>query len=354
MAPSEPWIISKNQDLLWFWGSALISLSAGAVALRWPTLALPLFCLWLLMADGPHFWATWTRSYWDPMERARRGPLLRRSLWIWAPGFACWGLSLWWAPAWHGFLAVAALWGYHHAVRQNYGIWALYARRAGLSPVARQQDTVFLYAILWGIFGWFSLAHPLNQAEIGLALPPAVPAALGVACAGLGVGYAGLLLGRWWRQTPVLPGLFCLIPCAGLYAAGFVWVGGQEPVIGGYHNLEQAFAVLALSTGLQHGLQYVGLVAAAGQRRYPDGGPSLAARLSAHPKRAWAFYLLISVPYLGLNLLRTAAPGVVVGNTWTEGLALCLYWGFVLHHYLLDQYIWRPHADPVLRQDLAL
>lgn len=65
-------------------------------------------------------------------------------------------------------------------------------------------------------------------------------------------------------------------------------------------------------------------------------------------------YVLLSVPYVGLNLLRSAAPGVSVGTPLLQGLALALYWGFALHHYVVDQYIWRPHADPRLRADLGL
>ena len=357
MARSEPgWIIDRRADLLWFWGSALISLAAGALGLVWPALALPLFCAWLLFGDGPHFWATWTRSLWDPMERARRGPVLRRAGWIYLPGFVCWGLSraTGWSGFWHAFLGLAALWGYHHAVRQDYGLWSLYARRAGLSAREKRGESWFLYGSMWWIFAWFTVAHPLNAAELGLHVPGWLgPAMLDVWLVSMGLFACNIML-RLLRRQSTLPGLFILGPCAGLYGAGFLWIGMREPLVAGAANLEQSVAVLALANGLQHGLQYLGLVGFTAHNRYPEGGASLGARLSARPLRAWAVYVALSVPYVALNLARSAAPGVVPSNTTLVDLALCLYWGFVLHHYVLDQHIWRPHVDAQLRADLRL
>lgn len=358
MARSDPgaWIIGRRADLFWFWGSAGLSLAAGAAAMTWPVLALPIFCAWLLLGDGPHFWSTWTRSYWDPMERGRRGAVLWRSLWIFAPGFLCWGL--WRATGvmapWTGFLLVAALWGYHHAVRQDYGLWSLYARRAAVTAAERKVDAGFLYGLLWGIFAWFSVAHPLNASELGRPLPGWVaPGLLGAWAVGAMI-YGSIILYRIINKRPVLPALFVLLPCVGLYAVGFLWIGLREPVIAGATNLEQAFAVLAVANGLQHGLQYLGLVHFAAGNRYPSGGPSLGERLSAHPARAWLFYVALSLPYVALNLSRGAAPGVHPASATLIGLSLCLYWGFVLHHYYLDQHLWRPHQDPALRHDLRL
>ena len=353
---TSPWIISRGQDLLWFWAGAAVSLGAGLLALRWPVLALPLFCAWLLFSDGPHFWATWTRTYFDPLERARRGRLLTTSWLIWAPGFACLAAArLLDAPGiFDAFLAVAAIWGWHHFVRQDYGIWALYARKTGLNAEERREDTFFLYGALWLLFAWFSLAHPLNQASVPFALPawlaPDLAAALGVFAG----AYALKLLLRSRRGRPVTPGLFVLVPNLLFQWIGFQIVGMAEPTIPGFTNTEQAFAVLGIANGITHGMQYLGLVAFAAHNRYPEGGPSLGARMSGRPALGYAVYLLLSVPYVAVNLLREAAPGVHLVGPTAAGIALCVYWGFVLHHYLLDQYIWRPHLDARLRADLGL
>jgi len=35
-------------------------------------------------------------------------------------------------------------------------------------------------------------------------------------------------------------------------------------------------------------------------------------------------------------------------------IAFCLWWGMLMHHYYLDQRIWRPSATPELRRVLAV
>lgn len=355
MARSDRWIIGAGPDLLWFWASGFLALGLGAVAVAWPVLALPLFAAWMVFGDGPHFWATWTRSLWDRAERARRGTLLRRGFLLWVPGFLCWGL---WAATghrapWELFLAGSAIWGIHHAVRQDYGLFSLYARRSGITPDERRWDSAFLYGLEWGLFAWFSVSHPLNRAEIGLDLPAlstGIVALLALASVVHGIS----LLVRAARGRPIVPGLFVLLACIGTTAIGYTLIGFAEPVIGGFTNIEQAFAVLALGLGLRHSLQYLGLVAWVGRNRYPQGGPGFGAWISVKPWRGFAIYALISIPYLGVNLLRGAAPGVHWSGPGLETFALCIYWGFVLHHYWLDQHIWRPHTDPALRADLRL
>lgn len=354
-AASSPWIISARQDLTWFWGGALVSLGAGALAATIPGLALPLFCLWLLCSDGPHFWATWTRSYFDPVERAEKRGVLLRSLLIFLPGFAAFGLSRAGVPGvWEAFLGVAALWGWHHFVRQDYGIWALYARHARLDANARRVDTAYLYGALWLVFLWFTVAHPLNAAELGLALPAWLDDVVGGALIAVSIGYAGVLATRFAAGQNILPGLFVLVPNVVLQTVGFYWIGLREPLIAGAGNLEQSFAVLGITNGVTHGFQYLGLVAFAARNRYPEGGVSLAAKISRSPWRGWMVYVALSVPYVFLNLYRNAAPGVTWGSPLVQGLSLSLYWGFLLHHYLVDQYIWRPHTDARVRADLGL
>src|SRR5580698_2469718 len=78
--PGVRWIISQREDLTWFIGSAL----AGylAVALMWagfPLLILQM--IWFFGVDGPHDFATVTRTYFDKAERKKLGWFL----WILVP-----------------------------------------------------------------------------------------------------------------------------------------------------------------------------------------------------------------------------------------------------------------------------
>jgi hypothetical protein len=71
------WIVSRDFDLGWFFGGSVLSLAAllffGAGV---PILVL--WWVWLLLFDGPHIAAAFTRTYLDPEEwRERRGVLVR-------------------------------------------------------------------------------------------------------------------------------------------------------------------------------------------------------------------------------------------------------------------------------------
>lgn len=355
------WIISRRADLLWFFASALLSLGLGLSVLARPSLGLPLLCAWLLLVDGPHFYATLLRTYLDPLERQRRGPLLRWSLLIWLPGPLCWAAaqSTGQSAPMDLFLLLTALWGYHHAVRQNYGIWSLYARKAGLGARERGIDRAALYGILWALFAWFTLTHPLNRQEFGLSAEPSglerplLGGLLGLILLSI-TAYGARTALRARRGEPTLPAIFLLFPVLSLFTLGFAAIGMMEPVVPAARTLEAAFVALAITNGMPHGLQYIGLVGWSSRQRHPDGQGSSGARLAARPAWAWLIAVALGLPYLLTNAYRGAIPGWGPGSPAAEGLAISLYWGLVLHHYLLDQYIWRPQQDAALRADLGL
>src|SRR5205085_4037082 len=70
------WLVSQRDDLVWFIGSAAVGyLALTLFALGFPPQPIVLF--WLIGVDGPHVFATATRSHFDRVERAKLGP------WIW-------------------------------------------------------------------------------------------------------------------------------------------------------------------------------------------------------------------------------------------------------------------------------
>jgi hypothetical protein len=182
------WIGGRGHDLAFFFGSALLAALVGAFALAVPGAVVPLFVAFLVLVDGPHLAATWTRTYLDPGFRARRGRLLVTSL-VWLlPGLAAWSLSR--ATGQRApidlFLLVAALWSFHHNVRQSYGVLAIYQHHARTAPPARRTDRLFLHGALWLAFGLFSFGHPQNRVFLGLpAEPPRLVATLGLVLFGL-------------------------------------------------------------------------------------------------------------------------------------------------------------------------
>ena len=83
VAPPQPWILSRHDDLLWFQGSVAAGLGLLAFFLAAPhldgaglapgrTVVLAVF-LWGVLFDGTHVWGTYARSYLAPDAASRAG-----------------------------------------------------------------------------------------------------------------------------------------------------------------------------------------------------------------------------------------------------------------------------------------
>ncbi len=381
-APTERgWIGGRRFDLVFFFGSSAAAALVGLVLVAAPALVVPAWWAWLWLFDGPHLFATWTRTYFDAEQRRSRRRLLVGSLLWLLPGpaaLAATKLTRSQAP-FDLFLLFAGVWSYHHYVRQHYGLLSIYERLTGARDRARRIDSLFLYGSLWGLFGLFLVTHPQNRVALSLpALLPAWGEALAIAVAvvmgAAGVAYASLVAARARRGEPVRPGLFTLLPVLGLSAFSYFVVGAWEPLFPEPQNPEQAFLAVTVVGGIVHGAQYLGIVFAVNRRRYAERGgddlsgrragrppaparaQSIASRLGRSPPLAYAFFVLLSLGYLAINAARGTGP-IVAFYPETSDLArlfLGLYWGLFFHHYYLDQKIWRPHEDAALRRELGL
>ncbi|HYH97127.1 hypothetical protein [Hyalangium sp.] len=360
----QGWISSARYDGVFFFGTALLAVLAGVLVLAAPALVVPVWWLWLALVDGPHFAATWVRTYLDPQERRTRGPLLAGSLLFLLPGFLALGLSrLLGAPAlFEAFLGFSALWAIHHAVRQHFGIMSIYQRLGGASPQARRLDSAFLHGTMWLMFVVYLLVFPVNRTMLGLPAEPGpeeqwAVRALAATSALVVLGY-GVLLGLRWRRGEALrSGLYALVVAVGTAAFGYFVVGAFEPLVPSPTNSEQLSFAVVIVGGTLHGLQYLGIIFATGRRRYAGSTEvSLAARLGRAPLLAYGVLLAVSLLYLVVNACRGVSPVVAVFPFDSDAARffLALYWGGALHHYYLDQKIWHPRRDPVLRRELGL
>jgi hypothetical protein len=358
------WIGGRRFDGFFFFGSSLIAGAVGLAVLAWPALLLPLWAAWLLFLDGPHVLATLGRTYLDARERKKRARLLVGSLLFFVPGLAAWAmlrltgeravLDL--------FLGFATLWSFHHAVRQNYGLLALYESFAKASPRERRFDSWFLYVSLWASFGLFLLGHPENRRILGLPveLPPVGRFVLvggGLALSLLSVAWLAYAAVRMLRGRGTRPALFLLCAAFGSALLPFFVIGPFEPLVRDPQTPEHMFMAAALVGGVMHSLQYLGIVVAANRRRFSRYEErSFAAMLGRAPVTAYGVLVGVSLLYLLLNSARGASP---VGSLFTEATAtgqlfLVLYWGVFFHHYYLDQRIWRVRQQPSLRYELGL
>jgi len=350
-------------DLAFFFGSALIAAFVGAIALAIPAAIVPLFVAFLVLVEGPHLVATFSRTYLDAGERARRGRMLALSLaWVF-PGIAAWLATR--AFGVRGpmdlFLLVAALWSFHHAVRQSWGILAIYQHHARTAPAARRTDRLFLHGSLWLAFGLFSFGHPTNRAFLGLPaeLPPPlsfVPRVLLVLLLASAIAYGIFRRARFPGEDP-RPLLYLFGPTLGLQLFALFVVGAAEPLVPRPQDPEQAFLASGIVGGAVHGVNYLGIVAAASRRRYADKpGRTLAAIFGARPLLAYAVFVIVSLGYLALNVGRGVFPGTDLfprGSSLAD-LFVVIYWSLFFHHYWIDQKIWHVGADPALRAELGI
>ncbi|WP_170319955.1 hypothetical protein [Polyangium spumosum] len=350
-------------DLVFFFGSALVAALVGAFALAVPAAIVPLFVAFLLLVDGPHLVATWARTYLDPGFRARRRGLLLVSLAWLLPGLGAFALSRVTgerAPM-DLFLLVAALWSFHHAVRQSYGVLAIYQHHARTTLPARKTDRLFLHGALWLAFGLFSFGHPQSRVFLGLSAdPPPILATLGLVLFGLllvaTLGY-GIYRRTRFPGEDRRPLLYLLGPTLGLQLFALFVVGSFEPLVPHPEDPEQAFMASTIVGGTVHGVNYLGIVFAVSRRRFEgDEGGSLVAIAGKRPLGAYAAFVLVSLGYLALNAARGVVPGL---SPFPRGAALpelflVLYWGIFFHHYYIDQKIWHVREDQTLRYELGL
>ncbi len=318
-----------------------------------PALVVPLWWGWLFLLDGPHLFATWLRTYADPEERRRRPRLFAWSLLLVVPGLAAFALSkaLGSSRPFDVFLLATTIWAFFHAVRQEYGILALYQRRAGADAPTRAFDSRFLTGSLWGSYLLFLVAHPWSRRA--LELPVEVPReaelaflAGGAVLAAATLAYAARAVARRRAGLDVTPQLFVLGPVLAVQVFALFVVGGFEPLVPEPTNPEQYFLAAAVVGGLPHGAQYLGIVFFASRRR----------TVGKRPFAAYGVFLLLSIAYLALNAARGSGPAYAWFSVESDAarIFLALYWGLFLHHYWLDQYIWRVQDDPILREELGI
>lgn len=313
---SPRWIISKRDDLVWFIGSALtgylaLALVSGADFKPTPTL---LTFVWATLLNGPHFYATATRTYLDAEQRRK----LRGVLWLVVPLsivpiilLKIGGSSL--------LYVFGAGWGTFHVAKQHMGIMMLYKRKNN-----ERSKTDFL------LDKWFLLTSQLLPLTLFI-LWFLSSSALGRLFNAAMIIQILLLVGYTYRQIlkyrndeemnwPKLMLLTLVIPLNWL---AFV-CATNNPISGIF--------IFTIVVNIGHTLQYHRLTWFHNRNRY-QGKPGLLGLMG----RSVIYSYGIS---LGLYLfVELVAPSVLR----RYDLLLLVP---VFMHYLLDGKIWRVREDP--------
>jgi hypothetical protein len=356
---SRAWIVGKRYDLAFIFGGAAASLLAPALALQHPLVLPVLFWGWLFAFDGTHMWAAYSRTYVDRSYWAERPRLLRWSLLVFAAPVAAVALALAGGspePV-NLFLFAAQSWGYYHIVRQHYGFLSLYDRRAGADARTHRVNTWALYVGLWVPYLYFLAAHPFNR--VIASLPPVTPAegtAWSLVAGALTAATLAAAAAYHVARRRAGPAEWFLLVCIALYSAIFYGVARLEPLFGAAteRSVIETFMLVQVMVTLFHNVQYHALVWHYNRTKYGrEGDFGWARRLN----RGFTTYVLVGLLFsVGYIAIATATSGARVERLGLDvaTVAFCLWWGVALHHYYLDQKIWRVSTTPDLRAQLGV
>jgi hypothetical protein len=327
------WIISRRDDLTWFIGSALISyVVLGLMKSGFPIA--PLYLIWFFGIDGPHVWATITRTYFDREARQKLGWWL----WIVIPfmliGLAAAGAGF---ASWYFLFGVC--WQHFHISKQHYGFIMLWKAKNGeRGGFDRRLDRIFLMATLV-----VPLAHFVVRTRPQIAALPLVEQTAAEAIPAYLLLLAAYLARQvWkWRQglelnTPKLMLLAVLVPLqwlAFLHAAEF----GPDGILRA-----------GITLGMFHSFQYHRLMWFHNQNRYGAADGESRFGFAAVLARKCQYYVAAAV---GVHFLVNFVPIFVAPpSEWLPSMM----WGVAFTHYVLDARIWRVRGDRELAEALHL
>ena len=372
MVLTGDWIISRHADLVWLIGGALAGYAMFYLHAVLHADMLAVWFVWLIILDSPHFFGTYARTYFDREEWHRRRGLLLGSLGLFLVGplllFISFALFQSGAANYRWpFLALVAIvhvWAYWHVVRQHYGILALYRRKnRDLDPLDRCIDNLFLYVSLLAPFLAFVVRHPDSRQALGLP-----------------VAY-GTWEGRWTGMTvaAVVIVLFLFIlrqvhrrqQQQPLNLPKILFLGAVIPL---HLLICYSSAVLtapllgfALFVTIFHDIQYHALIWFYQKNRY-RGSDAVRYGFASWLGKRFLHYVAAAIlmgtilGFLGclLDVIPGCSPMLLTGAIPLFGeftireFLFTVFLGFMMHHYLLDQFIWRPSRDSHLQRDLHL
>lgn len=376
---SANWIVGRRVDLIAFIGGALAGYAVYFMhaVLNWDMKLI--YLVFITLIDTPHFFGTYLRTYLDREEfRARRPLLLASLLWLGSGPFTlllCYGLfsagvSNYMLPFSLYFLGFS-LWAYWHVVRQHYGFMRLYQVKNGeRAPSDARKDGLLMHLGLMLPFVVFALRHPEARRALGLpAQLPRPPSWETGVFAAVAVGLAYLLTSFLFREVArVRRGEPLNLPKLLLFAAVLPL---HMVVCFSQSTLTAPLITFSAFLTIYHDIQYHVLVYCHQQNRFRGNAGvrehGLAAVLSKNvftfTASVLAFGILVRSFGCGIQVYHGAnecfTPIIVsrvhlFGTVYSDTLLAAFFIGFPLHHYFVDQYIWKPSKDRGLQRDLRL
>lgn len=410
------WILDPKRDLLFYIGSALVGWLYVAIivyaiyALDNPltdslgelriggiymplTLQLLVVVSWAFILDAPHVWATLARTLFDPDEwRVRRNVILFSFVWFLVGPVAIllpYLIGALTAQSGHilepatlalgavGFFVFFRLWAYYHVVRQHWGFFGLYKRKAQDTDHGGPRDrldrlffnlTLYLPLVMFMSSTYY--AKTPGFPDLGLRTPVFAGISIGEILYPLAWGsflvvlvYYFIEQWRRWRNGETLNGskLLYMLLIIPLHLVAFS------------HPILAVFIVPLVTVG--HNIQYHCIVYQYAKNKYGRTADQRYRVANALFKNfaIYAFWGILFTfgfyrgPWiewlkdaLGVPLDRVMlnSIGMMAGikNPETLGLGEQMFAafivGFAMQHYYLDSKIWRVSKDRDVARNL--
>ncbi len=346
--PKTRWLISRQDDLLYLIGSAAFSYLFMALLFVFKVKPAVVFWLYVLIFDGPHIFGTFSRTYADPEEWAKRRQLFLGSLLWFVPGPVMVALKLG-----DYFDIFAYVWAYYHLVKQHYGFSVLYKKKNNdLAKIDNYLDK----ALIWTGFSLpfvqflFGPNYPSGFLRLSDILPSWTPRLALAAFGATFAAYLGRQVYKLATRQPVnLPKQLLLASSISMHMVTFQLPFAQ--LGSGLYSLASIVATLTV----YHNVQYDRLIWFHNQNKYQ------------RPNNEGQSFGLASV--LSKNGVRFAIGGLLFGavyripigqmtqGRWGVSREVGRYigafgWGFAFVHYYLDSKIWRVRHDARLNKAL--
>jgi hypothetical protein len=411
-----PWIINKRSDLLWLIGPVIFSIATlglyyfftKSIDTNVTKTVFIFYLAWTLLFDSSHFFATYTRTYFDKIFYRQNKAILTATWATFLIGPLFIGLPFLFTKdvyllrnTFTIFNRLCICMAYFHLVRQHWGIIAIYRRR---NNETNNNDRRFEHAILlMGCFLPFlhyQYSHePLvSNSEIMAAFQPQhwhkeVYYLLGWAVV--------LLLFHLFTQkkwpflklhkaalVPLLTACFIYIAelvtlktllgwlCSLLFIALVVVVlryvlRKQNPgktlqpinvpkwgllftVIAAHAifiELPIPFVLKPVLLGIYHNIQYHRIVHYHNQNKYTGPDKHRYGMAAVFAKRFGILLLFITLFDLIAVGFQWGSRLLVTGEVFNYFI-ICIAWAIPLHHYILDAVIWRLRKDESLLRHL--
>lgn len=319
---SAKWIINQREDLIWFIGSALTGYLAIWLMQSTSAVLIGLLTLvWSFGINGPHFYSTVTRTYFD-REQRRKTPYLLLSI---VPFVILCPLSVWFM-GFKPLVTFGMLWGALHISKQHFGFVALYKKKAGdFSDFKLDKNfTIASLATPFVLFTIYYLGLPVWRLAFVALVAQVVFAAIYI---------RRQIIKARSGEVMNWPKLWLLALYIPLHWLGFYYAT-LNPV--------KAILLFGVATGIGHSFQYMRLTYFHNKNRY-QGKPGLASFVSS---RAYVFYASVVVMWAIIILPKFS---IEPGNLWNA-----LFLAPTFTHYLIDSRIWRTRDDKELAKALNL